>query len=207
MASVVFDLGGVVLRWQPTVLVQDALHQKNLSPEAAQSIAQQIFQSFAPTADWAAFDLGVIEPDALAQAISRRSGLSVDDVSGVIHAVRDHLTPQPETLALIQRLKACGHRLFYLSNMPTPLALHLEQHHSFFDWFDGGIFSCRVTMMKPQPEIFSLAEQRFGLQPAQTLFIDDLAHNVEAARARAWQGLQFFSAEQCGLDLARGGWL
>ena len=110
-------------------------------------------------------------------------------------------------MALIERLKGLGHRLVYLSNMPKPYASHLEREYPFADWFEGGIFSCRVQLMKPHAEMFALAEQRLGLEPEQTLFIDDLAHNVEAARARGWQALQFFSAEQCSAELAQRGWL
>ena len=207
MSSVVFDLGGVVLRWQPKVLVREALGSPHMTEDAAQAIAQQIFQSFAPTADWAAFDLGVVEPDELALAIAKRSGLSAQDVRRVIDAVNGHLTPLPETVALIERLKGQGHRIVYLSNMPRPYAAHLERQYPFADWFEGGIFSCREQLVKPQAEIFALAERRFGLKPEQTVFIDDLAHNVEAARARGWLGRQFFSAEQCSSDLAQLGWL
>ena len=50
--------------------------------------------------------------------------------------------------ALIHELKACGHRLVYLSNMPHGLARWIEDDHPFADWFEDGIFSARVALMK-----------------------------------------------------------
>jgi beta-phosphoglucomutase-like phosphatase (HAD superfamily) len=91
--------------------------------------------------------------------------------------------------------------MFYLSNMPHPYADHLERANAFVADFLDGIFSARVGLMKPNAAIFELAEQRFGLVPADTLFIDDHAGNVEAARAR---GLAGGSIRRCGAVQRRG---
>ena len=115
----------------------------------------------------------------------------------VVHAIPPHLTPQADTVALMRRLKLAGHRLFYLSNMPAAYADHLERSHDFFAWFDDGVFSARVQMMKPQPAIFHEAARRFGLAPAELLFIDDVAHNVDVALALGWQGVHFQGAAAC----------
>ena len=80
--DVVFDLGGVVFRWEPLVLLQQLFAQRMPDEASARHWAGQIFQTFAPEADWALFDLGQIEPDALAQRISQRislRGIAIDD--------------------------------------------------------------------------------------------------------------------------------
>jgi putative hydrolase of the HAD superfamily len=124
----------------------------------------------------------------------------------VIDAIPPHLQPQAPTVALMQGLKAAGHRMFYLSNMPLPYADHLERCNPFITDFEDGIFSGRVGLMKPDAGIFELAERRFGLQPADTLFIDDHAGNVEAARARGWQAVHFIDAASCAAELRQRGW-
>ena len=54
-------------------------------------------------------------------------------------------------------------------------------------WFDGGLFSGDVKMGKPDPAIFNLLAARYALNPADTMFIDDMQVNVEAAAAIGWQ--------------------
>ncbi|MFM2449266.1 MAG: hypothetical protein RIS44_1716 [Pseudomonadota bacterium] len=196
--DLVFDFGGVVFNWQPLRLLQETLPEVVADDAQARTLAGQIFQSFSLTSDWALFDLGQIEPDPLAERISKRCGLQASDVLKVIHAIPDHLVPITGTVALLQRLKAQGHRLFFLSNMPTTYALELERRNDLAAWFDSGIFSSRVQLIKPRPEIFQEAVRRFDLVPAQTVFVDDLAHNIEAAAAQGWGGVQFHNPQQCG---------
>jgi putative hydrolase of the HAD superfamily len=196
--DVVFDFGGVVFNWQPLRLLRETLPDAVADDAQAQLLAGHIFQSFSLTSDWALFDLGQINAEPLAERISKRSGLKASDVLRVIEAIPDHLVPIPGTVALLQRLKAQGHRLFYLSNMPTAYALELEKRNDLAAWFDGGIFSSRIQLIKPRPEIFQEAVRRFGLVPAKTVFVDDLAHNIDAATAQGWGGVQFHNPQQCG---------
>jgi FMN phosphatase YigB (HAD superfamily) len=53
----------------------------------------------------------------------------------------------------------------------------------------GALPSFRAGIMKPDPGIYAEAERRFGLEPAATVFIDDRADNIAAARARGWHGV------------------
>jgi putative hydrolase of the HAD superfamily len=196
--DVVFDFGGVVFNWQPLRLLTETLPESVTDDVQARLLAGHIFQSFSLTSDWALFDLGQIDAQPLAERISQRSGMKASDVLRVIEAIPDHLVPIQGTVALLQRLKAQGHRLFYLSNMPTAYALELEKRNDLAAWFDGGIFSSRVQLIKPRPEIFQEAVRRFDLVPANTVFVDDLAHNIEAATAQGWGGVQFHNPQQCG---------
>ena len=195
--NIVFDFGGVVFNWQPLALLRQTLPQHAVDDASARELAAQLFQSFTPGSDWADFDLGVVEVDALAARIARRTGLTEAEVRAVVDAIPSHLEPQADTVALMHRLKLAGHRLFYLSNMPAPYADHLERSHDFFAWFDDGVFSARVNMMKPQAAIFHEAARRFRLTPTELHFIDDVAHNVDAARALGWQGVHFTGAAAC----------
>jgi putative hydrolase of the HAD superfamily len=207
MKSVVFDFGAVLFQWKPLQLLQATVPELALDDEHARALARQIFESFTPASDWAQFDLGRIDEVTLAQRIARRIGATEAQVRRVVDAIPPHLEPQAPSIALFRQLKAAGHRMFYLSNMPARYADILERRNDFIAEFDDGIFSARVGLMKPQAAIFDLAQQRFGLEPAQTLFIDDHAGNVEAASARGWQALQFLSAGQCESELGRRGWL
>jgi len=202
--NIVFDLSGVVFDWQPLVLLRQTLPHHAADDASAGELAAMLFQGFEPGSDWSEFDLGRVDADALAERIARRTGIAAADVLAVVHAIPPQLVPQTDTVALMRRLKLAGHRLFYLSNMPATYADHLERSHDLFACFEDGVFSARVQLMKPQPAIFREAALRFGAAPADLLLIDDVAHNVAAARAAGWQALHFMSAAACEAALPLG---
>ena len=207
MRAVVFDFGGVVFRWQPLQLLQQVLPEHARDEASAREVAGHVFQSFVPHSDWAEFDRGTISAPELAERIASRTGLSVAEVGAVIDAIPPHLEPVGGTVALMRRLKDAGHPLFYLSNMPAPYADHLERSNKFFSLFDGGVFSARVGLIKPDPAVFELMRSRFGITPGESVFIDDHAGNIESAQACGWRAVHFQSAAQCEAQLAEDGWL
>jgi len=205
--TVVFDLGAVLLHWRPAEIAMRELPQHAHDAEAAEALCERIFQGLHPGATWAEFDRGTVEPGPLAQLLAAQSGVDAAQLLQFIHAVPDHLHTKADTAALLPRLKAQGHRLVYLSNMPAPYADRLLAERDFFQHFEDGIFSARVGLVKPEHGIFELAERQFGLTPAQTLFIDDNAHNIASARERGWHAIHFSDAAQCEAELLSGRWL
>lgn len=203
--TVVFDFGGVLFRWEPHDLLARLLPEHAPALEAAMALRQHFFQGY--DGDWAEFDRGTVEAGDLARRIATRTGLSLAEVRSVIDAVPDALEPMPETVALLERLHQRGHALYFLSNMPAPYATHLEETHGFLKRFRTGVFSAREQLIKPEPAIYALAAERFGIEPARMLFIDDLPANVEAARAAGWQALHFEGAPGCAAALERLGLL
>ncbi len=205
--TLVFDIGGVVVQWQPLPLVRKLLPALAHDEASAGAVAAGVFQSHTPDADWAQFDRGQVEPDALAERIAARTGYPVQALSTLIAAIPQHLQPMPASVALLERVRAAGHRLTLLSNMPAAYADHLEARHACFGWFEAGVFSGRVGLMKPERAMFEHAREALALDLEQTLFIDDHAANIEAARTQGWQALRFESAAQCEAELRRDGWL
>lgn len=204
--NLVFDLGGVVLRWQPLQLLQTVLPHHAPDEAQARRVAQAIFQSFQVDGDWAAFDRGTIDAAEVGQRIALRTGfLTEADLAMVTQAVLEHIRPMPESLALLSDLRSAGHRLFYLSNMPAAYVDALLKRDPFFDWFDDGVFSSRLQLIKPEPAIFQAASDRFGVSARDLLFIDDLPHNIAAALAQGWRGVCFQNAVQCRVALSSMG--
>jgi len=207
LKTVVFDLGAVLLHWQPIDIALHELPQHATTPAAAQELCDSIFQGLHPGATWAEFDRGTVEPAPLAALLAAQSGVDAADMLRFIHAIPDHLKTKEDTAALLPRLRAQGHRLVYLSNMPIAYAERLLDERDFFNHFEDGIFSSRVGLIKPEHPIYALAETQFGLTPEDTVFIDDNLHNVATARARGWQAIHFLDAGQCERDLRALGWL
>ena len=199
--TVVFDLGAVLLHWQPVDLVARMLPQHAPDRAAAEQLCTRIFEDLHPGSTWADFDRGRVEPDALADLLAVQTGVPADDLLDFIHAIPDHLHTKLDTQALLPRLLSHGHRLVYLSNMPLPYSERLLQERTFFQYFDGGIFSGVIGLVKPEQAMFARAESELELDPDNTVFIDDNLHNVQAARRRGWESIHFVDAQQCETEL------
>ena len=200
--NIVFDFGAVLFTWQPHLLVHTLFPEEAPTPAAASELAAAIFHH----EDWLSFDGGAIEPSSVTQRITHRLGLRGSGLQELMARIPEHLSPMPETVALLERLvqrraRDGDIRLYFLSNMPALFARELERRHAFLAWFDGGVFSGDVKLVKPQPEIFQLLQKRYALDPAHTVFIDDLAANAQAARDHGWRGIHFESAARLEADL------
>ena len=200
--DVIFDLGGVVFRWQPLLLLQQLFADRVPDEKTAQHWAEQIFQGFLPGSDWAEFDLGHIEPEPLAQRIAQRTQFDVRDIGHLISSIPPHLIPIEGTVRLIEKLKQAGHRIYFLSNMPRPYAEHLTKTNAFFEHFVDGIFSAHVHEIKPKSSIFEIAQNRWALNN-DVVFIDDVQKNIEAAVDFGWQGIQFSEPTQLHEELRK----
>lgn len=202
--NLIFDFGAVLFTWQPALL----LERRHAAWVEQHGGARALAQAFFGHPDWEAFDRGSSEQSEVVLRTSQRLSLPHDDVARLVQSIAPNLTPMPGTLALLQRLvrrreQQDDLKLYFLSNMPVPYARTLEDLHDFIEWFDGGIFSGDAGHIKPEPAIYQLMQERYGLDPQHTIFVDDLPANVQAARAQGWQAIEFRSPQQLTLELQR----
>lgn len=190
--NIVFDFGGVLFRWHPPSFLARVWPERVPDLETGKAVAAQFFENYG--GDWGAFDQGLIDEATVVSRIAARTGWPAAEVRQVVDAVPEELQLQVGTVALIHDLKRAGHRLFFLSNMPEPLADHLEQLHPLAIWFESGVFSSRVKHSKPGAQVFELAVKRFGVPAASLLLLDDHTANIEAAKACGWQAELFTDA-------------
>ncbi len=195
--NVVFDLGGVVLDWNPAAVIAavfDDSHHRAL-----------VTRHVVGDPDWIDLDRGTLP---LADAIERarqRTGIEADRLHRLFETAVRSLVPRPETIALIERVKAAGNALFVLSNMHRASLAHLEATYDFFDLFDGRIISCEAGACKPEAAIYRRLLVEFRLDPTATVFIDDMQVNLDAARAHGIHTIRFADADSCRVELQRLG--
>ena len=95
---------------------------------------------------------------------------------------------EPAMIELAHRLSE-RYRVFLLSNIGDLHWTHLAREYRLHAIGHGALPSYVAGVMKPHPGIYAEAERRFALEPAATVFIDDLAANVATARGRGWHGI------------------
>jgi 2-haloacid dehalogenase len=182
---VVFDLGGVLIDWDPR-----HLYRRLFDDEADK---EEYLATVCTPAWHLRHDLGpglVESCEALAAAHPAQAALimawaerSEEMVKGAIEG----------TVEILSELKAAGVPCYGLTNMePETFPLRVERF-DFLSWFDGMVVSGFEGVAKPDPAIFRLLLDRYGLAADRALFVDDLAGNVAAARSVGLHGLVFAS--------------
>lgn len=115
--------------------------------------------------------------------------------------------PMPGSLELVERLDAAGVPLFAITNFGHEFWEGFRPTQPIFDRFQGIIVSGTEKLMKPDPAIYRLAIERFGIDPAGALFIDDVAANVAGAESVGIAGHLFGGAAMLEDDLIARGYL
>ncbi len=187
--NIVFDLGGVVVNWQPGALVSSVFEDTDTQDLVRKEIIEH--------ADWVELDRGSIGLDRAIDRAAKRTGLPPGDIERLFNAVPPSLTPIEATIELIHELSKTNHSLFVLSNMHLSSIAYLERCHTFWGVFDGIVISSRINKVKPETQIYEHLLNRFQLEPGDTVFIDDLQENLSAASSVGIQTIRFRDAAQC----------
>jgi len=191
--NVIFDLGGVLVTWRPQEII-DAFYADDALRAA---VRERVFQH----PDWVEMDRGMLDEPALVARFAERMDRPISEMAALLDHVRDSLRPLPASVALASSLRDRGLTLYALSNMSMPMFRHLESRYGFFGLFDGIVISGDVKLLKPEREIYEHLVSRFGVRAEETVFIDDLPRNVEAARDVGLEAIRFESLEQCAREL------
>lgn len=192
VTSVVFDVGGVLLDWSPRYLYRHLI---------ADPAELDRFLTEVCTPAWnAELDAGRSFDEACADLAARHP-----DVADLIHAYRRQSEmvagPVPGSFEIVERLLAAGVPIYLLTNAPRPMFDERLEEFPIFGRFHGAVVSGDEGVLKPGPDIFAIAVERFGLDPSATLFIDDVEANVEGARRVGFVGHRFVDAATLAAEL------
>ena len=199
VTAVVFDLGGVLIDWDPRYLYRTLF---------ADETAMEDFLATVTTPEWnRAQDAGRPWSEAVEELAARHP-----EKRELIEA---YWRRWPETLggaieptvAVLRDLRATDVRLYALSNWSAETFPIARPRYPFLDWFDGIVISGQEGLIKPDARIFEVLLDRYELQPDQTVFVDDHVPNVDAAAVLGIRALRFTDADTLRGDLRRLGLL
>jgi len=193
ISSVVFDIGGVLIDWDPRHLYRQLIADPaELDDFLGRICTRQWHASHDLGADTeqSCRELAVVHPEH-ADLIMAWSHRSEEMIAGVYD----------DTVAVLAELRAAGVRCFALSNMEKDTFAKRRDRLSFFGLLDGYVISGLEGVMKPDRKIFEILLSRFGLAPQETVFVDDIADNVSAAADLGILALRFTSAAQVRKEL------
>ena len=194
---IVFDIGKVLIHYDPE------LPYRRLIPDDERRAR---FLAEVCTPDWnVEQDRG--RPWAEAEALLLESHPHEEEM---IRAFRLHwhemVPPAYEgSVTILKRLVEAGHDVTMLTNFAADTFVEARERFDFLKLPRGVTVSGDVRLIKPDPEIYRIHTETFGLEPSRTLFIDDSQKNVDGARAAGWNAVLFIDAATLRSDLERLG--
>jgi 2-haloacid dehalogenase len=180
----VFDLGGVLIDWNPRYLYRKLFH--------GDDAAMEHFLTTVCTPSWnSQQDAGRSFSEACASLkLDHPSHAALIDAS-IERQEEMVLGPIHGTVEILGELRAAGVPLYALSNWSAETFPVSLRRFEFLRWFQGILLSGEVRLLKPDPRIFQLLLDNHAVDPAHTVYIDDLKPNVEAAVALGMHGILF----------------
>ena len=194
--NIVFDFGGVLVDWNPEYLFRGVFRNRTEMDHFLENVC---------TSDWNE------QQDAgrpLSEAI-RVLQAKHPEYHEEIRLYYEKWTtmlggPIEESVALLEPLKA-GYRLFGLTNWSAETFPIARDMYPFFELFDGIVISGEEKLKKPDERIYRVLLERYGLDAAECLFIDDRSVNVQAASDLGFQAIHLKDRGTLEAELARMG--
>ena len=181
--NIVFDMGNVLMTF-------DGMYFSRVFTDNEED-AQTLFNALFGRPEWVLLDAGAIDHDTMLRVAEARTP------ERLLPNLRECLARWPEhsqviegTNELARRLKAEGWGVYVLSNASTRIHEQLDQAPAAA-FADGVVVSALERIMKPDPAIFSLLCERYGLEPATCIFVDDNLDNCAGAAAAGMRPFHF----------------
>lgn len=181
--NILFDMGNVLLRFDRQVF----LDRLTVTEEEKQLLLQEVFLS----PEWVEMDRGTLREETAEPIMCSRLPSHLHEAVHQQTSCWDQpILPMEGMAQLVEELKKAGYGIYLLSNASV-------RQHAYWprvpgsELFDGTLISAEEGIMKPQPEIYQLCLERFGLKPEECFFIDDVPANIEGAKACEISGSVF----------------
>lgn len=195
----VFDLGGVLIDWNPRYLYRKLFKQEAEMEDflanvgtAQWNLQQDAGRSFAE----ACAALKLAHPDKACKIdawFERFDEMMAGPIAG--------------TVDILAELREREVPIYALSNWSMETFPVAQRRFEFLQWFRAIFLSAEVRMVKPDPQIFQQFCETFALRPEQIIYIDDLQHNVKAARTLGMHAIHFRDSPALRQELVQLGLL
>ncbi|MBV6644195.1 MAG: HAD family phosphatase [Cyclobacteriaceae bacterium] len=194
--NIIFDFGGVLVDWNPRYLYKDVFEDNS---------EMEYFLKNICTEEW---------------NLEQERGRSLEDGTRILqqkfpmfHAQIGLFYDQwetmlkcdiPETVSLLYKLKH-KYKIYGLTNWSAETISIAYDRFSFFKTFDGIVVSGEEKIAKPDPKIFQLLLDRYKIEAANTVFIDDNIDNIKTASEMGFYSIHFENPSKLELDLIKVG--
>lgn len=193
--NVIFDIGNVLadFAWE------ELLHRLGFEGEVFESIANATVRG----PYWQEFDRGRMSDREIVEGFYSLAPRYKEQIDLFYEHIHEMTEEYPYAAEWVRSLKAEGYFVYILSNYGKTSFENRKEPFSFLSEADGRVISYEVLSVKPEREIYQALEKRYGIQPRESVFIDDLEINVEAARRYGYAGIVFQSKRQAEEEIKK----
>jgi HAD superfamily hydrolase (TIGR01509 family) len=193
--TAVFDIGNVLLHWDPRLLYRTMFSDAARMEWFLMEVCSPGFNR--------ELDLGRPFADAIAELTARFPDYAREILAYDERWLETTQGPIAESVAILEELRQNRIPNYAITNFSAEKFALARKSFGFLDQFDGIVVSGEEGLLKPEPEIYRLLLDRYGLAAGDCLFIDDVSDNVEGARAIGMQAYQFENAAALRAELSR----
>lgn len=194
--AVVFDIGNVLIRWDPDQVYGELMDAQTLARFHAETNMHSVNEEVDRGRNW---------KEAIDAAAERHPDWA--DMIRLWYTDWHRMaSPAIEgSVRILRTLRTRGVPVFALSNFGVETFAFAEKHYDFLSEFDQRFLSGHLKTIKPEAAIYQALEDKTGLSGADLLFADDLPQNIAAAQARGWKGHLFDGPEGFAKRLVQEG--
>ena len=184
--NVIFDIGGVLVSFEP-----DRVFREMGLPEEE---VQILYQHTAKSPYWKELDRGVLPKEEVFQTMvnTMPQAYRKDAMEFFTKRIPEAVTSFDYSADWLKGLKERGYNIYLLTNYPEWLfETHWKKGFTFVPYVDGKVVSGKVKLIKPDHAIYETIIKKYSLNPAESVFIDDVKENVQAAKETGLNAIQF----------------
>ena len=181
--NIIFDIGDVLVKTRQL----DFFVDKGFDAKTAASLAEATYL----TPVWKELDRGIWSLDEIVDSFVKRAPDLESNIRSSMADLGGFIMQYPYAKEWINDLKAQGYKVYCLSNISDKICTDCAPELDFLPLTDGNILSYKERLIKPDPAIFTLTLERFGIAAEETIFTDDNTENIASANALGIHGIVF----------------
>lgn len=195
--TIIFDIGNVLVDFRWKEFFQD----RGFEGERLARIARATVEN----PDWCEYDRGVLSDEEILQLFINKDPELESEIKATFENFGEMVRIRDYAIHWVKELKEKGYQVLYLSNYSEKMEREGKGALDFIPYMDGGIFSYKEKVIKPEAEIYERLIERYNLIPGESVFLDDTLVNLTAAARKGIKTILFQSREQALLELKKLG--
>lgn len=191
--TIIFDIGNVLMKFDFFPIMEKVFGDKK--------IIDVVADAFFVSGNWNKLDLGIADDDEFVESVIRHAPEYEDALRLAFEHVHETLIKEEFAVPWVKSLKERGYRVLFLSNYSTTIMKKGPEVLEFLPYMDGGVFSCDVHLVKPDPAIYQALKEKYQLDFSECVFLDDTLPNLEAANKQGLRTIHVKKHAQAEADL------
>lgn len=190
-STIFFDWSGVIADDNGDEYIRKSLTKAGVSESKVQEILEKYFSNFM---------LGNLLEIDYWNILKNKYKLNIPDQYSGVYDDWKGAIPNQNMIGLVNELKISGYKVGLITNIIKPV-FDIIKASGYYDIFDDTVASCEVGLIKPQPEIYTLALKRLDMKAQESIFIDDKQSNLDTAVRMGFETILAKDAQQIRYEL------